>query len=229
MALTASTAEDEKEPFLTGDSGVTDGHGSESRKAKGGLRNRLLQTHGISLFIQLALLFLNVTIFFQDRAPTACLGGTESDGSNWTISPAEPAVQYTVQDVDYEHRYTGEPRLELDRAWSQLLRSSMIRLSEEEMRKMNKTSVALRDGSGYVGYIEAIHMLHCVKRIYQAQYPEHYSKLQQDKDAFSMHHWNHCLEAWADERTLSANDMDAFLETLVLMSQAGSMGRVGSQ
>lgn len=184
----------------------------------------------------------------------------------------------------------------------------MIRLTEEEMRKMNKTSVRLRDGSGYVGYIEAIHMLHCVvclgpdhciarlrlhrsqKRIYQAQYPEHYPKLQQDKDAFSMHHWStfscpwnlaaslhrcsgililtdltcstdHCLEvlrqgimcnadvsintyfwenprtikgsraktrkctdwsrlqAWADERTLSASDRDAFLETLVPMGQ----------
>lgn len=38
----------------------------------------------------------------------------------------------------------------------------MIRLSADEMRKMNKTSVTLKDGSGYVGYLEAIHMLHCV-------------------------------------------------------------------
>jgi len=38
----------------------------------------------------------------------------------------------------------------------------MVRVSEEEMRKMNKTSVALRDGGGYVGYLESHHMLHCV-------------------------------------------------------------------
>jgi hypothetical protein len=133
------------------------------------------------------------------------------------------------------------------------------------------------------------------KRIYQAQYPEHYPKLQQDGEAFSIHHWgqfclvessntpplvpvdeynanlritDHCLEvlrqgimcnadvaintyfwedphkikgsraktrkctdwsrlqAWADERTLSASDRDAFLETLVPMGQAGSIGPV---
>ena len=40
--------------------------------------------------------------------------------------------------------------------------ASMIKLSEDEMRKMNKTSVVLKDGSGYVGYMETIHMLHCV-------------------------------------------------------------------
>ena len=27
---------------------------------------------------------------------------------------------------------------------------------------MNKTSIALKDGSGYLGYLEAHHMLHCV-------------------------------------------------------------------
>jgi len=40
----------------------------------------------------------------------------------------------------------------------------MIRISEEEMRRMNKTSVTLKDGSGYVGYLEALHQLHCVVR-----------------------------------------------------------------
>lgn len=33
------------------------------------------------------------------------------------------------------------------------------------MRTMNKTSVALRDGTGYLGYPEALHQLHCVVRI----------------------------------------------------------------
>lgn len=38
----------------------------------------------------------------------------------------------------------------------------MIRLNEGEMRAMNKTSVALKDGSGYAGYLESFHMLHWV-------------------------------------------------------------------
>lgn len=32
------------------------------------------------------------------------------------------------------------------------------------------------------------------------------------------------LQSWADERTLSASDKDAFLETLVPMGQTGSIG-----
>lgn len=38
----------------------------------------------------------------------------------------------------------------------------MIKISDEELRSMNKTSIALRDGSGYIGYLETLHMLHCV-------------------------------------------------------------------
>lgn len=38
----------------------------------------------------------------------------------------------------------------------------MIKVSADEMRRMNKTSVTLKDGSGHVGYLETIHMLHCV-------------------------------------------------------------------
>lgn len=32
------------------------------------------------------------------------------------------------------------------------------------MRKLNKTSVALQDGTGYIAYLETFHMLHCVVR-----------------------------------------------------------------
>lgn len=38
----------------------------------------------------------------------------------------------------------------------------MLRFSEEEMKAMGKTSLALKDGSGYVGYLETFHMLHCI-------------------------------------------------------------------
>lgn len=68
---------------------------------------------------------------------------------------------------------------------------------------MNKTSVTLRDGSGYAGYLETFHMLHCVvgdphnrsqlgeprticsyimtlqKRFYQLRNKEHYTDVQE--------------------------------------------------
>lgn len=40
--------------------------------------------------------------------------------------------------------------------------AAMVKISTEELREMNTTSVALRDGSGYLAYVESSHMLHCV-------------------------------------------------------------------
>lgn len=41
-----------------------------------------------------------------------------------------------------------------------------VRFTEEEMRKMNLTSLALKDGSGYVGSFYAYHEIHCVVRTF---------------------------------------------------------------
>ena len=56
----------------------------------------------------------------------------------------------------------GEPRPELDKAWHDLLQHNNIRLSEEELHKMNRTAIELYDGSGYSGQINAYHHLHCL-------------------------------------------------------------------
>lgn len=44
------------------------------------------------------------------------------------------------------------------------LSGGIIKISEDELKKLNKTSIPLQDGSGYIAYLEAIHMLHCVVR-----------------------------------------------------------------
>ena len=111
----------------------------------------------------------------------------QSPSTEWHCdlsAPARSSLQYSIRKIDTHSRHSvfaGEPRPELDQAWSKLLRGmhhvsvspvpftehhsiagSMIRLSEDEMRVMNKTSIALKDGSGYIGYLESYHMLHCV-------------------------------------------------------------------
>lgn len=100
------------------------------------------------------------------------------------LAPARSSLEYSIRKIDTHPKdsvFAGEPRPELDQAWSKLLRGmhhvtisrvpftdhhsiagSMIRLREDEMRAMNKTSIALKDGSDYIGYLESYHMLHCV-------------------------------------------------------------------
>nr|POE77945.1 hypothetical protein CFP56_09586 [Quercus suber] len=121
------------------------------------------------------------------------VGSTSSCNGNWTVpnelsAPASSAVSYSIQRTDpyaaHASRFIGEPRLGLYQAWSNLLRCALRSLTpsfgiehadlvyasdqypdfESNMRKMNKTSVALRDGSGFLGYLEVHHLLHCLGR-----------------------------------------------------------------
>jgi hypothetical protein len=56
----------------------------------------------------------------------------------------------------------GYPRPELDEAWGNLLDSTMIRLSEDELQSANHThSVKHKDG-GYIGGLGVSHALHCL-------------------------------------------------------------------
>lgn len=57
----------------------------------------------------------------------------------------------------------GEPHPELDNVWKDIFLNANIRLSKDEMQKINKTApVELYDGSGYYGQLSVYHHLHCL-------------------------------------------------------------------
>lgn len=68
--------------------------------------------------------------------------------------PAQSAITWETRkfegSLETTNPYKGEPRGELDRAWNKLLEPSAIRVSKEDLDKINKTSVPLLDGSGYM-------------------------------------------------------------------------------
>lgn len=103
-------------------------------------------------------------------------------------APANGAIHRTTKLVDGFQKdsiYAGYPNDESDAAWHDLLASqypsSLFRLSEihhpsdknkidinlrispEELAKLNQTSIALKDG-GYLGTLGVYHELHCVVR-----------------------------------------------------------------
>lgn len=47
--------------------------------------------------------------------------------------------------------YKGPPSSELDDAWNRLLAPSAVRVSKEDLDRINRTSIPLKDGSGYFG------------------------------------------------------------------------------
>ena len=58
--------------------------------------------------------------------------------------------------------YAGRPSPELNLAWRELLEKSNIRVTLEELRRKNQSSIQLPGGSGYLAWLEAHHQLHCV-------------------------------------------------------------------
>ncbi|KAI0396445.1 hypothetical protein F5Y17DRAFT_419109 [Xylariaceae sp. FL0594] len=148
------------------------------------------RAYTMAFLAQVLLFVLNLSFLAYNAASTGHYRrGAGGNATKWTISPAETSLESIVIDEtghgSHGSLYTGEPSLELDEAWAKLLKPVASRLSEEEMIQMNRTSVALSDGSGYLGYLESYHMLHCVKRIYQSYHPDHYSALAQR---------DHCLD-----------------------------------
>lgn len=72
-------------------------------------------------------------------------------------------------DIAKWNPYRGEPRPEMDEAWHELLKYSNIRVSAEDLKAINRTSVKLSDGSGmYMSELNVYHQLHCLKMIRQS-------------------------------------------------------------
>ncbi|KAI0189057.1 hypothetical protein F4808DRAFT_454100 [Astrocystis sublimbata] len=188
---------EEQEPFLTADEGIPEA--SKGSKIKPHpKRTHLFSLNGVFGLFNLLFLILNFALLL--RTSKTLMNEVHLDNRfnesdlKRTFSPAQSAIEYKVELLGYgSSPFVGEPRYELDQAWSNLLRATMVKVSEDEMRMMNKTSIQMKDGSGYLGYLEAHHMLHCVKRIYQFRHQGAYPELK-GGDTFSSMHIDHCLE-----------------------------------
>lgn len=77
--------------------------------------------------------------------------------------------------------YAGYPTPEGDAAWRELLHNSNIRISGEELKKLNRSSIQLQDGSGdFFGGLSAHHHLHCIKSVRRVLYRDYYGLPEED-------------------------------------------------
>ncbi|KAI1809103.1 hypothetical protein GGS20DRAFT_573519 [Poronia punctata] len=151
--------------------------------------------NGIICVFHVGMLIGNIILLFKAKKGIAArFHDRLNDWDERAFSPAQSSVRYHVQFLGQgTSQFIGEPRPELDQAWSHLLRPTMVKVSNSEMERMNKTSILFKDGSGYLGYLEAHHMLHCVKRLYQSHYPDAYPE-ERKHGYLSKEHQHHCLE-----------------------------------
>ncbi|KAJ4301949.1 hypothetical protein N0V90_004045 [Kalmusia sp. IMI 367209] len=111
-------------------------------------------------------------------------------------APARGAIQWEKTSfqnaLGQENPFKGPPRPELDQAWHDLLENSNIRVSKEELEKINRTSIELADGSGeYMAGLNVHHHLHCLKSIRRVIYRDYYDLYEDDEMWI---HLEHCMD-----------------------------------
>ncbi|KAJ4385387.1 hypothetical protein N0V93_009814 [Gnomoniopsis smithogilvyi] len=113
-------------------------------------------------------------------------------------SPAENVIEWEARVIDAipgSTLYTGYPTPESDAAWTDLLRGINLRILPDEMKRLGYTSLALKDGSGYVGSLGVYHELHCLKRVRKMLYRDYYyPDMTAHEAGHRMGHLEHCLE-----------------------------------
>ncbi|KAK7186853.1 uncharacterized protein CC84DRAFT_1092207 [Paraphaeosphaeria sporulosa] len=120
----------------------------------------------------------------------------ENCHKSMVYTPAREAIKWEKTSfqnpLGQDNPYKGHPRPELDQAWHDLLENSNIRVSEEELKKINRTSIKLTDGSGdYMAGLNVHHHLHCLKSIRRVIYRDYYDLYEEDEM------WIHLGEASA--------------------------------
>ncbi|KAL9089585.1 MAG: hypothetical protein Q9159_002463 [Coniocarpon cinnabarinum] len=107
------------------------------------------------------------------------------------LDPAKEPLNFTIA---AESLFAGNRSVETDNAWNDLLANINIRVSADELSAQNLTSVPLPRG-GYLAWPEALHQLHCVKRIRKWVYREQYlPHLGPDEEQHWLVHMDHCIE-----------------------------------
>ncbi|KAK9855510.1 uncharacterized protein MYU51_001997 [Penicillium brevicompactum] len=77
--------------------------------------------------------------------------------------------------IESENPFKGAPSEELDHAWHKLFINSNVRVTAEDLAKINRTSVPINDAEGgYYAIPDVYHQLHCLKFLRQVVYQNYY-------------------------------------------------------
>ncbi|GAW16194.1 hypothetical protein ANO14919_056170 [Xylariales sp. No.14919] len=103
-------------------------------------------------------------------------------------SPATSAIRYEKKrlwrDIDGPNAFTGKPRPEFDKAWHDIVAPITIKVSHSELQRFSEgdSTIAFKDGSGYIAELGVYHELHCAKRVRRYLSLEYYYPNITDED-----------------------------------------------
>ncbi|KAF4634625.1 hypothetical protein G7Y89_g3475 [Cudoniella acicularis] len=122
---------------------------------------------------------------------------SKNEGQFLVHSPANVAIEMEKKTIyakfEAKNPYKGHPSEALDHAWHQLFVNSNIRVSAEDLAKINRTSVPINDEKGgYYAIPDVYHQLHCLKYLRQVLYGDYYDIKHPDTKTI---HIDHCIDS----------------------------------
>ncbi|KAF4627068.1 hypothetical protein G7Y89_g11085 [Cudoniella acicularis] len=143
--------------------------------------------------IHAVIIIIYILVFVGIISRTSSNGPGEKE---LLYSPARGAIAYETvtfhNELTNHNRFRGKPRPDLDAAWEEILVNTNVRVTADDLKKMNRNSVQLSDGSGeYMAGLDVHHQLHCLKMVYRALHPEYYHL----PKAHMEEHIEHCLDS----------------------------------
>ncbi|CAI6333644.1 unnamed protein product [Periconia digitata] len=140
---------------------------SKPEQQKQGMSMKVQVLIHIALFTTLAFLFSPLDLVVN---PDAC--------SCQTPKPDTHLHRFDGT-FDRSSPFKGPPSPEVIAEWDKIIPLNMMRIPESEFATLNASPHAVKipekNGGGRVVMFEAIHMLHCVKSLYQSTYPSYFS------------------------------------------------------
>ncbi|KAM7185569.1 protein of unknown function (DUF3328) domain containing protein [Rhypophila sp. PSN 637] len=166
---------------------------SKSERVEAVALSRARRQSSLSLWIRFGMLHL----FFFALYGTVLFALRKK---SLVYSPAEGAVRYMK--VRYnatlviESPYNGADHHEVDRAWHELLKNMNIAVPKSDLERIGTHSIPIPDmDEMYFAGLSVFHELHCLKRLKQYTWREHYfPNITADEERLNRLHTDHCLE-----------------------------------
>ncbi|KAK8078577.1 hypothetical protein PG996_004747 [Apiospora saccharicola] len=176
-------------PWTSRDTSTVRTGSGQSRKILSAIRDCRLSLLSFCL-LQLLMVALYTAAFFSFQRQRPSL----------VYSPASEALHY--KKVRYnaslviESPYNGPPSKEVDSAWSDLISNMNIAVPKSDLDRIGSHSILIPDTDNmHFGGLGVFHELHCIKRLRQYTWKEHYFPDSSEEDErLNRLHTDHCLE-----------------------------------
>ncbi|MCJ1360353.1 MAG: hypothetical protein MMC33_010358 [Icmadophila ericetorum] len=117
-------------------------------------------------------------------------------GPDLIYSPARKAVRYETvlmnNSIYDTSPFKGAPREEQTDAWDEYARWQNLVISGDDLKAINRSSIVLADGSGYLATLDVFHELHCLNIIREYIHRDYYQSRESPHMQFI--HADHCLD-----------------------------------